>query len=497
MKAYASSFHAWKLLERQEGVKAQHGLTFPLAVLEAIGRPHGLTLTAEEGCPDGPAGFDAVFLSVLDSRCMVPAATHFARWQVPFRSVDRRPVGRWPLVWAGGQGLHNPLPLAPVADLVVIGDAEGPLPALLRLWESWGNSDRFLDEAARVPGVFVPSIHDRRVDTIDQSVADDIGVTLRNDVSVNLDGTRRVEIARGCKFKCTFCSLGWRAPLRENTAGDVVATIRSGPRRVHLQAGDAESHSGIDEIRSELRAHGGFDSGWTGRMDSLFENPDQTIPGGKRYAFGVEGVAYRLRKAVGKGYLTDDRLVEDTARFFSTIEEGTRGRAAWHMIAGLPTERPGDVMALDAVVRRVDRARRGKERRNLSVHWQPFQPLPGTPMQWCPAGGGARRKASMLRGLERLDWVGVRHVVGRTDAMAQVCTSLSRADERGADLLEALAAGPVSPADAVAITGSPWGQLPVDEPTPWGFVRQQWGDGRLRRAYDTMMTRFAHVPRKY
>ena len=491
MRAFASSFHAWKSIERQEGIKVPHGLVFPLAVVEALGAPHGLTMAAEEHTPDGPSGFDAIMISVLDSRCMVGAAKHFRAWGVPFRRIDRGSVGRYPLVWAGGQGLHNPLPMAPVCDLIVIGDAEDPLPELLALWERHGNTDGFIAAAATVPGVFVPAHHAPRETTIAQSVASDVGVTLRNAIDVSHNRTRRIEIARGCRYKCTFCSLGWRTPVRENSAEQIIAEIKRSPKLVHLQAGDAESHSGIDEIRRALRAHGGHDQGWTGRLDSLFENPDQTIPGQKRYAFGVEGISFRLRAAVGKGYLTDERLIEDTCRFFETIEGEGKGRAAWHIIAGLPTERTSEVLELCRVLEEIDRRRAGTVARNLSLHWQPFQPLPGTPMQWCAAGAGARALSRYVDPFAAggLYWCRVRQLNGRTDDMARVCTVLSRADERGALLLEALADGPVPLRQAEAIACSTAGTLDPDGPLPWDFVRQHYPRETLRRAYDAMMRR--------
>lgn len=489
MRAFASSLHAWRSIEEQEGVKIPHGLVFPLAVVEALGRPHGLTLSAEEHTPEGPLGHDAIMISVLDSRCLIGAARHFRAWGVPFRREDRRPVGRYPLVWAGGQGLRNPLPLAPAFDLAVIGDAEDPLPALLTLWEQHGNSAGFLAAASTVPGVYVPDHHDPREATIVQSVASDIGVTLRETIDVSHNKTRRIEIARGCQYKCAFCSLGWRTPVRENAAADVLHAIRSSRKLVHLQAGDAESHSGIDEIRRGLRDHGGFDQGWTGRLDSLFENPDQTIPGQKRYAFGVEGVSYRLRAAVGKGYLTDERLVEDTLRFFATLEGEGKGRAAWHVISGLPTERLEDTRDLIAVLDELDRRQRGKTARNLSIHWQPFQPLPGTPMQWCAAGQGARQHARMVA--KRGTWCRVRSVGGRTDMMALLCSVLARSDVRGADLLEAVAERDVTVIEAERMTGSPTGALDPDASLPWDFIRAHYDQGTLRKAHGAMMRRLA------
>lgn len=478
-------------MERQEGIKVPHGLTFPLAVVEAIGRPHGLVMSAEESTPEGPLGFDAIFLSVLDSRCMLEAAKHFARWRVPFRSRDRG--FNWPVVVAGGQGLHNPLPLAPVADVIVIGDGEDPLPLILDAYYSYGWTRAFLTACAGIRGVFVPSLHDRREITIEQSVSSDIGITLREDIRVNHDGTRRLEIARGCKYKCAFCSLGWRTPVRENTPEQIITEIRKSPRRLHLQAGDAESHSGIAEIRTALRAHGGSDSGWTGRLDTLLENPDQTIPGQKRYAFGVEGVSHRLRSAVGKGYLTDERLIADTCRFFDSVEGDGKGRAAWHVMAGLPGQKPLEELALREVIQEIDRRQRGHTARNLSIHVQPFQPLPGTPMQWCAAGGDARRLLATFADLGRLAWCRTRCVGGRTNDVALVCTSLSRADERGADLLEASAERKLTPREAAEISGSTFGELDLDAPLPWDFVRQWQPKETLRRAHEVMRKRLAEA----
>lgn len=489
MRAFASSFGAWKSIEKNEGVKVPHGLVFSLAVVGAIGAPHGLDMVAEEEAKR-PDGFDAIFVSVLDSRCMVPACRHFRSWRVPFRRAERS-IGRYPLVWMGGQGLHNPMPMYDVADLIVIGDAEGPLPQLLELWERHGNTPGFLAAASTVPGVFVPSHHHPSEARVVQSVASDISVTLSNYIDVSHNGTRRVEIARGCRYKCAFCSLGWRAPVRENSAADVVQEIRKSKKTIHLQAGDAESHSEIDAIRSALRSHGGHDQGWTGRLDSLFENPDQTITGQKRYAFGVEGVSHRIRRAVGKGYLTDERLTEDTVRFFASIDGESKGRAAWHLIAGLPGERAPEVLELAGVIREIDRRRTGAVPRNLTIHWQPFQPLPGTPMQWCAGGTGARRMASMLRPFEGLPWCRLRQHGGRTDGMALVCSALARSDTRGARLLLALDHGPVTPDEAQAITGAPYGALDPDAPLPWDWIQYAYPRPILRRAYDVMMARLA------
>lgn len=489
MRAFASSFGAWKSIEEQEGTITQHGLTFPLAVVEAIGRPHGLEITPEESGADANS-FDAIFLGVLDSRCMISAKKHFDSWRVPFRRAHR-PIGKFPLVWAGGQGLRNPLPLSDVFDLCVVGDAEDPLPILLRLQSIHGNTSAFLSEAANVPGVFVPSVHDRNKDRISLSVSSDIGITLRNDIRVSNDGSRRIEIARGCKSKCLFCSLGWNVKHRENSTESIIEQISSGPKRIHLQAGDAEAHSGITAIRETLSTGGGIDLGWTGRYDSILDNPDQIIPGHKRYAFGVEGTSYRIRAAIGKSFLTDDYLVDGTAKLFKSVDGDGKGRLAWHLIAGLPTSGISDGRKMVDVIRRINNSVRGTAR-NLSIHWQPFQPLPGTPMQWCATGTGARTESVVLRSIERLPWCRVRQVYGRSDEMALLCSVLARSDERGALLLERMADGYVSADTAESITGAQYREIDVHSQLPWDFIDAPLSRS-LRKAYDVFLDRIRNV----
>lgn len=489
VKALASSFSSWASIERQEGTQATHGLTFPLAVVQALGRSHGLEMVAEERAEAPASSFDAIFIGLLDTRCAIAAAEHFRRWGIPLRASERRPVGSYPLVWMGGQGLRNPRPYGPIADLIVMGDAEPVLPALLAAWERLGNTGALLDEAASLAGVWVPERMDPERQAVRLLEADDIGVTQREDVRVSLDGSRRIEIARGCRSKCAFCSLGWRTRYREAPVGDVIAALQASPRRVHLQAGDAESYSQIDELRRELLRLDSSDLGWTGRLDAVLDNPDADVRAQKRYAYGVEACSHRIRRAIGKPKLTDEYLIQSTTEMLNASPAGSVGRALWHMIAGWPTERPDDVLSLYRVFDGIEDGLRHK--RALTVNWQPLQPLPGTPSQWLAAGAGARgmRDRTRLWGRGRRGRLIVRSNAGRSDEMAALCAILGRADDRGADLIEAMGRGRVSVPEAERIAGQTAGVLPLDTALPWDFVETGYGPAALRRAHQVMMDR--------
>ncbi len=494
MRAFASSLRVWENFDIREHRKGRHDLTFSLALVGAIGCDHGLVLVPEELTRESPKTFDAVFVNVMDSRTMADTAKHVARWKVPLRRRDRGAA--FPFVWAGGQGLRNPLPFAEVADLIVLGDSEEPLPILLSLWDQHGRSTAFLEEAARVPGVFVPSVHDRKRDRLRLVVADDIGVSLRQDIRVSLDKSRRLEIARGCPYRCPYCSLGWRARYRENPTDQVLATLADCPKRVHLQAGDAESHSGIVELRAALKRHGQSDLGWTGRLDTVIKRlraDGSSVPAQKRYAVGIEGVSHRLRRAIGKPLLTDDALVEWNLELLARIEDDRVGRTCWHLMGGLPTEdAAAETQELLAVLRRIDQARRHRSAKYIEIHWQPFQPLPGTPMQWCAAGRVSKHAVHSLTVAEDFSNIKVVQYVGRSNEMAQICTILSRSDERGIDLLEALG-GPrmVTVAEAERICGVTAGPLPVDAPLPWDFIDSYFPRSTLECAHRCTMDQLA------
>ena len=94
-----------------------------------------------------------------------------------------------------------------------------------------------------------------------------------------------------------------------------------------------------------------------------------------------------------------------------------------------------------------------------------------------------------LRPFEGRTWCRLRQVGGRTDHMALVCSVLARADERGADLLEALSERRVTPDESTVIAGVGYGPLDPDAPLPWDFIAQSYARSILRRAYDTMMRR--------
>ncbi len=81
---------------------------------------------------------------------------------LPLRSEERRELS--PLVVAGGTCAYNPEPLAPFVDLFVLGEGEEVTLEYIELYrrardEGW-SKEELLREAARIPGIYVPSLYE-------------------------------------------------------------------------------------------------------------------------------------------------------------------------------------------------------------------------------------------------------------------------------------------------------------------------------------------------
>ena len=167
-------------------------------------------------------GYEMAYTTVLDMLDMAG---------LPLRSADRPAL--LPLVWAGGTAAVNAEPMAPFMDLFVLGEGEemnNELLALLREAKRGGWSKReFLKKAARIEGVYVPSLYEvsYREDGGIEAVTPTEGAPARvvKRIVRDLDAvpypTRPIvpsteivhdrvslELFRGCVRGCRFCQAG-------------------------------------------------------------------------------------------------------------------------------------------------------------------------------------------------------------------------------------------------------------------------------------------------
>lgn len=259
--------------------------------------------------------------------------------------IDKKHDKR-PRIIVGGFNSFNPAPILAYADCVVVGDGEGAIGAAL--------SD-----------VDHPSVYRQDGQSVQYATAEKIQPIAH----VNGD-IARIEIARGCKGRCKFCSVTWLKRYREADQEDVLGLIRqTKQKRISLFAPCPEFAKGNKAYDDAISRAGKMRLDADMRLDQARKSDCQRIAP----RIGIEGLSERLRTSVGKPY-SDDFIVEQMDRMFM---QGTTS-ATWYLILDLPGETDDDWRAMDALLRRISMI---KKDATLFLFPNVFAPKPHTPLE--------------------------------------------------------------------------------------------------------------------
>jgi len=161
-------------------------------------------------------------------------------------------------------------------------------------------------------------------------------------------GVVRVEIARGCKYKCAFCALGHLKPYQEVPFSELLPVIhKARGRRCSLFAPERTRHSEWLEIKAALKVAGCHDIGQDARLEHLMEVDGATV------TFGLEGFSARLRKSIGKPF-SDDMVMKRLGEFVETRKN--IARVSVYFIGNLPGETEKDWAAVWNLFERISAA---------------------------------------------------------------------------------------------------------------------------------------------
>jgi len=370
-----------------------------------------------------------------------------------------------PLVIAGGSCAFNPEPVAEFIDLFVVGEGEEVVLELMDVFRRWkregaGRKQELLREAARIPGIYVPSFYkvDYQSDgtvasvrpivaeakpVIERRIVDKLPPMLTRPIVPYLQVVHdraAIEIQRGCHQGCRFCQAGMiYRPVRERTQEEVVKAVdelvrNCGYDEISLLSLSTSDYPGISDLVNTLsRRHRGDKlilSLPSLRLDTFSVALADSFQDGKKsgFTFAPEAGTEGLRRAINKG-ISEEGILQTIE---TAWERGWRSIKLYFMI-GLPTETLSDIEGIVSLVRKIRNT--GKGRINVRVNASTFVPKPHTPFQWVAQASQqelAERQQVLRAGLRK----GGVHLSWQDPEVSLLEGALSRGDRRLAGVIQ-------------------------------------------------------------
>jgi radical SAM superfamily enzyme YgiQ (UPF0313 family) len=318
--------------------------------------------------------------------------------KIPFGSSERNEYH--PLLIAGGVCcFFNPEPIAPIFDVIFIGEAEESLNEFIDIYKAKGKGQRAKGEIKKktinIEGIYVPEFYDIRYSAdgkiserlTNHGAPEKIKRRYIKDLSASLITTAiitpeaefsemyLIEAMRGCPWKCRFCLVGHiYTPTRKKDLDTIIVEIERakeitpkigliGPSLTdYAHIKDVLCIDGVDFSITSLRA--------SAKSAELVE----LLKGHKSVSIAPEAGTERMRRVVNKKITEKDIL--DTSKLI--LNAGIENLRLYFII-GLPTETDEDISGIVEIVKKV---RRISNKGNIILSISTFVPKPFTPFQW-------------------------------------------------------------------------------------------------------------------
>lgn len=269
---------------------------------------------------------------------------------IPALREDRSP-GHPKVLIGGPLTFSNPLPLAPFADAMILGEADDVVVPAVEGFFATGS----LDHVADLPGGFVPAVHGTRLPPVAKALDDRLPARSRlRSPEAELHDMFLIEGERGCHRACTFCVMrrSTNGGMRLVTPQALLDIVPEDAPRVGLVGAAISDHPQLVGLLDALvgRGHGlGISSLRADRVALKPDIPRLLRAGGyQTLTVASDAASQRLRRTLMKG-TTEAHLL---ACAEAAKEHKYRVLKVYQMV-GLPDEQDDDIEELIAFTRKL------------------------------------------------------------------------------------------------------------------------------------------------
>ena len=347
--------------------------------VEAFQRARMPLFTYESERPVGD--FPVIAISVAYEIELAGVIQLLALAGIPALTEDRDE--RHPLVLCGGPLTNsNPLPLAPYADAIVMGEADQLIHSVLdRVFAAGSRKQAMQDLAREVPACFVPSLQGDALPAIAQADHDVLPAwaPIRTP-HTELSDMFLLEAERGCSRGCQYCVMrrSTNGGMRVIDAERVLSRIPDDAAKVGLVGAAVSDHPKIVHILDTLAGQGrqvSLSSLRPDRLNDAFVGALKRA-GARAITTALDAPSQRLRdridrKAKEKHFLRIAELVKDHHLHHLKV----------YMMVGLPDETDADIDELIGFAGELSRIH------PLVIGVSPFVAKRNTPLDGTPFAG--------------------------------------------------------------------------------------------------------------